>query len=29
VKVSCWEEPPMATRPSVHEVICLLATAEP
>ena len=29
VKASCWDCPLMVTRPSVHEVICLVAIAEP
>src|SRR4029077_5172001 len=29
VKASCWDEPPMATRPSPHEETCLAAIAEP
>jgi hypothetical protein len=29
VKASCWEEPLMATRPSVHDVTCLAIVAEP
>ena len=29
VKVSCWDAPLMATRPSVHEVMCLVSNAEP
>ena len=29
VKASCCETPLMVTRPSVHEVICLEAIAEP
>jgi hypothetical protein len=29
VKASCWELPPISTRPSTHEETCLLAIAEP
>ena len=29
VKASCWDVPLMATRPSTHEVTCLVAIAEP
>ena len=29
VKASCWDWPLMATRPSAHEVTCLVAIAEP
>jgi hypothetical protein len=29
VKASCWDWPPMATRPSAHEVTCLVSNAVP
>ena len=29
VKASCWDCPLMVTRPSSHEVTCLVAMAEP
>ena len=29
VKASCWDAPLMVTRPSVHEVRCLVSNAEP
>ena len=29
VKASCWDAPLIATRPSAHEVTCLVSNAEP